>query len=132
MQFLSTLEISSDSENKLLSRRELKFVFKGASGLLTRQGAAEAIAAKVGVAKENVQIISLKGSFGIRDLSASAFIYSDLKLCKRQLPEYILTRQLPKDERKKAKEEKKKAKSSSPGTASSSDAKQVAAADKKS
>lgn len=122
---MSALEISSDSENKLLSRRELTCVFKGASGLLTRQGAAEAIAAKVGVAKENVQIISLRGSFGIRDLSASAYVFSDPKSSKRQLQEYMLIRQLPKDERIKAKEEKKKSKLTSPGTTGQGAAKQA-------
>lgn len=122
---MSTLEITFDSENKLLSRRELTGVFRGGGGLLTRQGAAEAIAAKVGVAKENVQIIALRGSFGNRDLRASAFIYSDPKLPKRQLPEYILIRQFSKDERKNVREERKRAKSASAGTPSSGGAPQA-------
>ncbi len=114
---MSTIEISSDSENELLSRRELTCVFRGASGLLTRQGAAEAISTKVSVAKESVQIVSLMGGFGTRDLKATAYIFSDPKDSKRQLSDYMRIRQLPKEERKKAREEKK-AKASSASTGS--------------
>jgi ribosomal protein S24E len=104
---LSTIELLSDSENKLLSRREVECVFRGGNGFLTRDGAAEAIAAKVGVPKEDVQVVSLKGRFGVRDLKASALIFADPSARKRQLPDYFRIRQLPKEERKKAKEQKK-------------------------
>ena len=114
---MSTVEIVSDSENKLLARHEVDCVFRGGNGLITRQGAAEAIASKLGTSKDNVQVISLRGKFGVRDLSGKAYVFSDSSLAKTQLPEYLFTRQLSKDERKKAKEEKKKAKSAPPATA---------------
>ena len=106
---MSLLEIVGDSENKLLGRRELKVKFKAGNGILTRQGAAEAIASKTGVGKENVQVISLKGKFGTRDADAFAYIFSNPGDAKKQLSEYVLLRHLPKEERKKIRDEKRKA-----------------------
>ncbi|HKW04565.1 MAG TPA: hypothetical protein VJN71_04625 [Nitrososphaerales archaeon] len=108
---MSALEIISDSENKLLARREVRCIFRGSSGLLTRQGAAEAVATKLGAKNDDVKIISLKGSSGVRDVHGLALIYSDPDSPKRQLPPYLLIRQLPKEERKKVRDELKKAKS---------------------
>jgi ribosomal protein S24E len=103
------LEIVADSENKLLGRRELKIRFKSGNGILTRQAAAEAIASKTGVPKENVQVISLKGKFGNRDADANAYVFSNAQDAKKQLAEYVLVRHLPKEERKRVREEKRKA-----------------------
>ena len=114
VQLLSTVEILSDAQNKLLSRRELECVFRGGNGLLTRQGAAEAIASKIGVDKGNVQIVSLMGNFGVRDLKGRAYIFSDSKLATSEMPRHILERHLSKEERKKHQEEKKKAKTAQP------------------
>lgn len=101
---VSTLEIVKESENKMLSRRELVLTFKGGSGLITRQSAADAIASKLGVTKEKVKLISLSGKFGMRDLKASVYVYDDVRLIKSQLPKYMPLRELSKEERKKAKE----------------------------
>lgn len=101
---LSSLVIITENENKLLSRRELVCSLALGSGLVTRQAAAEAIATRIGVKKENVQIVSLVGKFGSRDLLAKAYVYSDLKLMEKQLPRYLKIRQLSKEERKQAKE----------------------------
>jgi ribosomal protein S24E len=106
---LSTLEITSENENRLLSRKELVCNFSLGSGLITRQGATDAIATRLGVKKESVKVISLTPKFGSRDLTARAYVYSDLSAMERQLPKYLETRQLSKEERKKAKEAKKAA-----------------------
>jgi ribosomal protein S24E len=111
---LSTLEITSDTENPLLQRRELSGVFRGGSGLLTRQGAREGVASKIGVQADSVQIISLEGSFGTRDLAARAYVFSDKAAGKKQLASFRFTRILSKEDRAKAREEKKKAKSAGP------------------
>jgi ribosomal protein S24E len=100
----ATIEVLKDSENKLLSRRELTVVFKGGSGFITRAGAAEAVSSRLGVPKEKVKVISLLGKFGLRDLVGSVYVYSDAKEIKRQLPSFLSIRELPKDERKKARE----------------------------
>jgi len=106
-----------DSENKLLGRRELRLKFKAGNGLLTRQAAAEAIASKVGVGKENVKVISLYGSFGVRDVDARAYVFSDANTAKEQLADYVLLRHLSKDERKKVREDRKKAATANPAAA---------------
>ena len=120
---MSTLEIVSDNENKLLSRREVAVIFVGGSGLITRQSAAEAISARLGVKKESVQVISLFGKFGNRDLDGKAYIFTDNSAVKRQLRPYIMMRQLPKDQRKQAREEAKKAKTPSAGASEAAVAK---------
>jgi ribosomal protein S24E len=113
------LEITSDSDNRLLSRREVVGTFAGGNGLITRQSAAEAISMRLGVKKEDVQVLSLRGKFGTRDLQVNAYVFSDEKSVKEQLPKYLSIRHLPtKDERKKAREELKKAKKPAPATAS--------------
>jgi ribosomal protein S24E len=101
---LSTIEVLKDSENKLLSRRELTIVFKGGSGFITRLAAVEAISTRLGVPKEKIRIISLEGKFGMRDLVGKAYIYSDVSEVKKQLPVFLSIRELPKEERKKARE----------------------------
>jgi len=104
MIILSTIEVLKDSENKLLSRREITLVFKGGSGFVTRSSATEAISTKLGVAKDKVRIISLEGKFGLRDLVARAYVYTDAAEVKKQLPAYLAIRELPKGERKAARD----------------------------
>lgn len=101
---MSSLEVLNDSENKLLSRRELTVLFKGGSGFISRPAAIEAISSRLGVPKDKVKVISLKGKFGLRDLVAKAFVYSDPAEIKKQLPAFLSIRELPKEERKKARE----------------------------
>ncbi|MDG6998892.1 MAG: hypothetical protein JRN15_07245 [Nitrososphaerota archaeon] len=101
---MSTLEVVSENDNKLLSRKELVCSFALGSGLITRQSAAEAIASRLGVKKESVKIMSLSSKFGSRDLTARAYVYTDTKLVEKQLPKYMIIRQLSKEERKQAKE----------------------------
>jgi ribosomal protein S24E len=111
---LSTLEIKNETENRLLSRKELVCNFSLGSGLITRQGAVDAIASRLGVKKESVKLISLTPKFGSRDLTAKAYVYSDLDAIDRQLPKYLAIRQLSKEDRKKAKEAKKAAATQAP------------------
>ena len=104
MHDLSTVEIVNEKENRMLSRRELVLNFKGGSGLVSRQSASDAIATKLGVKKENVKLVSLHGNFGMRDLRAVAYVYTDPKLIARHLPKYMMIRELSKEDRKKARE----------------------------
>jgi small subunit ribosomal protein S24e len=111
---LSTFELTTDVENPLLRRRELQGVFRAGNGLLTRKGASEGIATKIGVDPAKVTIISLKGKFGTRDVSASAYVFSEEPDAKKQLAKYLFVRSLSKEERAKLREEKKKAKTAGP------------------
>lgn len=101
---MSTVEVEKDSENKLLSRRELTVIFRGGSGFVSRPAAAEAISSRFGVPKEKVKIVSLQGKFGLRDLVANVYVYSEGSEMKKQLPAFLSIRDLPKEERKKARE----------------------------
>jgi len=101
---VSSFEVLKDNENKLLSRRELTVVFKGGSGFISRPAAAEAISSRMGVTKDKVRVVSLEGKFGLRDLVASAYIYSDVNEMKKQLRPFLSIRELPKGERKAARE----------------------------
>ncbi|SRR5579863_3230930 len=105
---MSLVQITQDFENKLLGRRELKVKFKAGSGILSRQAAVDAIASQTGTKKENIQVISLNGVYGARDVNATAYVFSNAEDAKRQLADYVLLRHLPKDERKKLREEKRK------------------------
>jgi len=111
---LSQLNILSDKENKLLSRREIVCKFRVGSGLLTRQGAAEAISSRLGVEKGNVQIISMKGKSGQRALVADAYVFPSSQISAKQIPKHLIVRMFSKDERKKIREDMKKAKTSAP------------------
>jgi ribosomal protein S24E len=100
----SGIQILKDSENKLLSRRELTVLFPGGNGFVTRQSAIEAVSSKLGVPKDRLSVLYLNGEFGKRDLLARVFVYSNANLIGRQLPKYLKIRDLPKEERKKARE----------------------------
>ncbi len=113
---MSTVEIVSDNENKLLSRREVIVNFRAGSGFISRPQAVETICARLGVPKEAVRIISLQGKFGLRDLVARVYVYLDQKQIKKQLPPYLAIRELPKDQRKAARDALKP-KPSAPGEA---------------
>ena len=101
---LSAIEILNERENRLLARKEYSVNFIGGSGFITRQAAIEAMAAKLGVDKNLVKIISLRSKFGIRNLTGIVFVYNGAKEVSRQLPIYMFIRELSKDERKKARE----------------------------
>jgi ribosomal protein S24E len=116
------MEVIDDSENKLLGRRELEVKFTAGAGILSRQAAVEAIASKIGVKKENVSVISIKGAFGTRDVKARAYVFPKPELAKQQLSGYVSMRHLPKDERKKIRDERRKGAAAAPSSAPPSEA----------
>jgi ribosomal protein S24E len=103
----SALTIVSQVENPLLDRKEIRCVFRAANGFITRAGAAEAIAAELKSEKHAVQILSLKGKFGDRDLFCEALIFGSPKSLDEQTQDYLRIRMLPKDQRKAAREKSK-------------------------
>jgi ribosomal protein S24E len=111
---LSVVEVVKDSQNELLGRRELSVKFIAGSGILTRKSAAEAIASRVAAKVENVQVISLTGRFGVRDVDAIAYVFDSPDQAKKQLAEYVLLRHYSKEDRKKIREEKRKAATAGP------------------
>lgn len=112
-----------DNNNALLRRREIKSIIKNAVGSIKRKDAAQLIAEKLKLNKDNILPISLKSEFGNPDVIAFMYYYENDEDAKKQIPRYQFLRNLTKDERKKIIDEEK---------ATKLKAKQAAAAEAKS
>jgi small subunit ribosomal protein S24e len=99
-----------DRRNSALSRRELKVLFKGAAGRISRNDAAEKIADHLHINKKQIVPINLRCQTGMTDVHALLYVYDDENEASRQLPRYRLLRTLSKEERKKILDEEKAAK----------------------
>jgi small subunit ribosomal protein S24e len=111
-----------DRKNSLLSRREVKALFKGAAGKLKKTEAAEQVASQLGVDKKNVIPVNLICETGMTDVHAIFYVYESEEVAKKQLPRFRMLRTMPKAERKKLLDDEK---------AERLKAKQAAAADAK-
>jgi len=97
-----------DSRNDLLGRREVDGIFKSVAGFLKRQDAVNMIAKSLNVDVKNVYLISLRTKTGTRDISGLFYIYDKPEDAKKQLPKYLSSRMLPKEEKEKLIKEAKK------------------------
>ncbi len=109
---LSAQEIAllEDRRNSLLNRREVKVLFRGGAGKISRNNAAEKIANQLNINKNHVIPINLRCQTGMTDVHGMLYIYDDEKEAARQLPRYRLLRTLTKEERKKVLDDEKAAK----------------------
>jgi small subunit ribosomal protein S24e len=114
--------MQEDRKNSLLSRREVKALFRGAAGKLKKTDAADQIASQLGVDKKKVIPINLVCETGMTDVHAVFYVYENEEAAKKQLPRYRMLRTMPKADRKKLLDEEKAARLK---------AKQAAAADAK-
>lgn len=101
------MEILSDAENKLLERREIKTLFKGLSGKLTRSNAVETVSSTLKVNTKQVHVVNLMPSAGSRNIKGFFYVYRDEAAARKHLPNYLFLRVLPKEERQKAAAAKK-------------------------
>ena len=99
-----------DRRNSLLNRREVKVLFRGAAGKISRNEAAEKIASQLNVNKKQVIPINLRCQTGMTDVHGILYVYEDENEAARQLPRYRLLRTLSREERKKILDEEKAAK----------------------
>ncbi len=112
-----TIVTLEDKTNELLKRREVKCLFKGFAGKLTRKEAVQMLAKELKLDKKFVLPISLMCKTGMNDINCTVYVYDDEYLAKKHLPKYIFMRMLTKEERKKEKEvEKAKRRKPSEGT----------------
>ncbi|WP_415280674.1 30S ribosomal protein S24e [Candidatus Nitrososphaera sp. FF02] len=116
------LVMIEDRKNSLLSRREVKALFKGAAGKLKKTEASEQVASQLGVDKKNVIPVNLICETGMTDVHAIFYVYESEEVAKKQLPRFRMLRTMPKAERKKLLDDEK---------AERLKAKQAAAADAK-
>jgi len=115
---LSEIVTLEDRTNALLKRREVRCLFKGQAGKLTRNDAVKLLAEQLKLDKKFVIPVTLKCETGRTDVKGTFYVYDDEGLAKKHLPKYVFLRLLSKEERKKlAEEAKAKAKAKKPGAA---------------
>lgn len=108
MSEIVTLE---DRTNVLLKRREVRCLFRGKAGKLTRNDAVNLLMQQLKLDKKFVIPVILKCETGKADVKGTFYVYDDENLAKKHLPKYVFLRLLSKEERKKiAEAEKAKAK----------------------
>ena len=90
------LTVKQVQEFKTLNRTEIECVFKNISGILTRQGAVDAIKKELKINDNKIYLIYLKSSSGINELNGLFYVYKNEELAKRYLPKYIINRNTPK------------------------------------
>jgi len=103
-----SFQIVEDKRNELLGRREVDGIFKSMAGFLKRQDAVNMVAKSLNVDASKVYLISLRTKTGTRDVSGLFYIYDKPEDAKKQLPKYLSSRILPKEEKEKIKKEAKK------------------------
>lgn len=112
MSEIVTLE---DKTNALLKRREVRCIFKGQAGKLSRNDAVNLLAEQLKLDKKFVIPVTLKCETGKTDVKGTFYVYDEESLAKKHLPKYVFLRLLSKEERKKVIEaEKAKAKAKKP------------------
>ena len=89
------IEISSDKENLLLGRREVKCIFIGSYGHFSRIDAVQALSKKIKITNKKVYVVSIDGKSGSRDGKGLFYIYDNENNAKKDISEYILTRNKP-------------------------------------
>jgi len=119
-----TIVTLEDKTNELLKRREVKCLFKGFAGKLTRKEAVQMLTKELKLDKKFVLPINLMCKTGMNDINCTVYVYDDEYLAKKHLPKYIFMRMLTKEERKKEKEVEK-AKGRKPSEGAPAEAKEV-------
>ena len=89
------IEISSDIENLLVGRREVKCIFRDSYGSFNRNDAIQALSKKIKATNKKVFIVSIDGESGSRDAKGLFYIYDDENNAKKDISDYILTRNKP-------------------------------------
>ncbi len=104
MSEIVTLE---DRTNVLLKRREVRCLFRGKAGKLTRNDAVNLLTQQLKLDKKFVIPVILKCETGKADVKGTFYVYDDEGLAKKHLPKYVFLRLLSKEERKKIEEAQK-------------------------
>jgi len=108
------LQAEKKLESKVLDRAYVEVTLQGRGGKLTRKEAIEVAAKELGVAPENVGLISIDGQSGTTDVVGRFYLYGSGEAKKRLHPRHLEIRLLTKEEREKIKQDKKKAAAPAP------------------
>ncbi len=103
-----SLQIVKESRNELLGRKEVDCIFNSMAGSLKRQDAVNMVAKSLKVDAIKVHLICLMTNTGTRNVSGLFYVYDRPEDARKQLPEYLSLRMLPKAEREKLTKEAKK------------------------
>jgi small subunit ribosomal protein S24e len=102
--------VLKEYDNRLMQRKELKIILKGAAGILNKADAIQLIAKKNGSDASKVIPINMNCSQGNNDIEAKFHIYQSDDAIKQIVPRFRNLRILPKAERKKIIDDEKAAK----------------------
>ena len=84
------LTVKQVQEFKTLNRTEIECVFKNISGILTRQGAVDAIKKELKINDNKVYLIYLKSSSGINELNGLFYVYKNEELANEGFRVYVV------------------------------------------
>lgn len=97
-----------DRNNVLLNRRELTVIIRNAQGKLNKASAASLVAGHFHLNTEQPIIpILMKYETGRTDIHASFYVYPTLEDARRQLPKYLMLRNMSKEDRRRIIDEEK-------------------------
>jgi ribosomal protein S24E len=118
------IKVNNEFYNPLLKRKEINLEIEHiGEGTPERFDIRKRMASKLGTKIENVFVVALHTSTGVQKTVCSLQVYDDPNRASSTVPEHIVTRNLPPDERAKVKEavsaktEKKAAKALEKGEA---------------
>jgi ribosomal protein S24E len=109
------LKVKKDDYNPLLKRKEVYVqVPHENEGSPSRSAVRDAVASKYGAKPENVYVVHVHTRTGTHESVCEVQVYDEAAFAKRTVPEYVKTRNLPSEERKKVKEQKAKTREEKP------------------
>lgn len=101
------LKIISDNEDKLLSRREIKFVVEDQSSTTDRYELTKEICKKLNINPEFTLVVRIDQGFGNKESSGIAHSYKSKELLEKFEPAHIISRIKKSEEKRKSKEKPK-------------------------
>lgn len=86
------IKIESQTENKLLGRKEIIALLSFTGPTPKRNEMKTAICTKIGVDPDLAVLREVESSFGVKQLRVRAHIYQNAEMLKRTEPQHILVR----------------------------------------
>lgn len=107
MSVTMEINVTRETYNPLLKRKEIELVIQHEEqGTPQRFEIRKRMASKLGSKIENVFVVGLRTSTGLRRTACSLQVYDDPSTASSTIPEHVALRNLPLEERAKVKEAK--------------------------
>ncbi len=101
------VKIISNNENKLLSRKEIRFSVDQDSSTISKSELTKEICKKLNLSPESTIVVRIDQRFGIKESSGIAHSYENQDVLKRYEPEHLVARISKKSAKKEGAEEQK-------------------------